>query len=226
MRLESIPRRGGGLRSLRRCRFPPAAASSRPRLRSPRRRSASTAIAAPLGSPIDITLQVRRRERREVRRRLPRDAPRRRRGRRVDVDRRSRSADADHAVETGPDRRIHAHDFRPGLSVRRRGHAADRHVFAEDTDAPALQGEDAGSARLPRRHVCSSSRKARTSSRCSRTAGIRPKSPSTTPVGPVAVDQEAGDAGVQEPAEGRDVLSDRRQPGRRVQREPAGDGEA
>ena len=53
---------------------------------------------------------------------LPGLRARRRHRRRADVDRRSQSADADVAVEAGTDDRVHADDFRSGVSVRRRCH--------------------------------------------------------------------------------------------------------
>ena len=75
-------------------------------------------------------LQVRRRRRREVRPGLSGVRARHRRGRRVHVGRRPRSADADQPVEARADDRVHANDLRAGLSVRRRG---------DDPDRPALE---------------------------------------------------------------------------------------
>ena len=93
-------------------------------------------------------LQVRRRQRREVRPGLPRDGPRRRHRRRADVDRRSRSAGADHAVEAGADGRVHAHGVRPDLSVRRRGDDSGRAVFDREPEAVAAQRRGRRAARV------------------------------------------------------------------------------
>ena len=62
--------------------------------------------------PARSDLQVRGRARRDVRQGLPRLRPLRERRRRADVDRRSRSAAADHDVEAGRDDRVHAHRVR------------------------------------------------------------------------------------------------------------------
>ena len=124
---------------------------------------------------------------------LPRHRPRRRRRRRADVDRRSQSADADHAVEARADDRVHADHLRAGLPVRRRG---------DDPDRAVLDGRRRSGCRWRATTRASTRTRWRTlqllpqtenSSPSSRTAGTRPKSPSTTPRR-VAVDQEGRDA--------------------------------
>ena len=59
------------------------------------------------------------------------------------MDRRSRSADADHAVEAGADGRIHADDVRAGLSLRRPGDGRAGPVRADAASALPLHGAGA-----------------------------------------------------------------------------------
>ena len=203
----------------RRCRFriaacggsEPADAARRERV-APRQSRCGAAR-----QPARHHLQVRRRERRAVRRGLSRHDARRRRRRRADVDRRSRSADADDAVEAGADRRVHADVFVPiypyvGEATLQLG------LYSPKTQTRlTLEGEDVGQRayRAGRLQLQPQSENLFTVFKDGwHPAEVAEHNASVS----VAVDQEAGDARVQEPEEGRHVLSGARPPGRRVQR--------
>src|ERR1035437_6184493 len=85
-------------------------------------------------------LQVRRRAGCAFRSGLSRDGPHPGQRGRTALDRRSHAADANHAVEAGPDRRIYADDLRADSTLRRRGDYADRSVYDDQSKAPAADG--------------------------------------------------------------------------------------
>ena len=130
------------------------------------------------------------------------------------MDRRSQSADADHAVEAGPDDRVHADDLRAGLSVRRRRDDPDRAVLDEGSDAADADRRGRRAARLqggaPPAAAADREPVHGLQGRLASGRGGRARRG-----GRVAVDQEGGDARVQESEEGRRALPRRRQPGAR-----------
>ena len=139
-------------------------------------------------------------------------------------DLRSQSADADDAVEAGADGRVHAHGC-SSRSIRTSAKRRSRSGCTRRQSEAAAARRARMSASTPTRSRSSScSRRPRTCSRSSRTAGTRPKWPSTTRRR-VAVDEEGRDAVVQEPEERLALLFRRRQPGQRVQRAAAGAGQ-
>ena len=109
--------------------------------------------------------------------------------------------------------------FVPDLSVRRRSDACTSACIPPKTQTRlTLEGEDVGQRayRAGRLQLQPQSENLFTVFK----DGWHPAEVAEhNAVGRMAVDQEAGDAGVQEPEEGRHVLSGRRQPGRRLQRE-------
>ncbi len=135
----------------------------------------------PLGSPVEVTYKFQVAPGRDLRRQLHGARPLPRLGRRVDVDRRSSAAGADEHVEAGADDRIQAHDVRADLPLRRAGERAHRPLLAEDVEAAAAGGRVERPARIQGRRPFSCCRTPRTCSCCSRTAGIRPRPPRTTP---------------------------------------------
>ena len=160
-------------------------------------------------------LQVRRRAGRAFRSGLPRDGPRRGRLRRADLDRRSHAADADHAVEAGADRGIHADDLRARPPLRRRGDDPDRALHDRHPEAGAAQRRRRRPARLQGREAPAAAadrERARRVQGGLASGGRR----GSQRVGRVAVDQERRDADVQESQEGFHAVSRYRQPGQRV----------
>ena len=110
-----------------------------------------------------------------------------------------------HAVEAGPDDRVHADDVRAHLSVRRQGQRARRAVLAEDAEAPVAGGADHRAARVHARVAAAA-------------AALGERVPAVqgrlAPAGDgagelrrrVAVDEEDGDALVPQPEEGQRLL--------------------
>ena len=157
--------------------------------------------ARPAGSPLEITYKFVV-ARREVRRGLPRLRPRGRHRRRADVDRRSQSAGADPQWKPGQTVEYTRTIFVPVFPYV--GDAAIQvglHSTKDQRRVP-LAGEDVGQQRLHASPGSSSCRRPRTCSPCSRTAGTRPNRGQRSRAR-MAVDQEGGDARVQEPEEGR-----------------------
>ena len=153
-----------------------SAAGSKEATRRPsRRRRPLNHERAPLGSPVEITYKFVVAPDAHVRRGLPRHGALRRPGRGADVDRRSPSAGADHAVEAGPDGRVHADDVRADLSRTSARRPSSRPVLAEDAEARCRSPATTRAARVQGRARCSCCRRPRTCSWSSRTAGTPPK---------------------------------------------------
>ena len=100
-------------------------------LRSRRLRFRSSRRACRLGSPVEVTYKfVVAAECAENQRELSRVRPFSRRRQRADVDRRSRLADSDDAMEAWAGHRIHEDDVRPGLSLSGPDDGVDGPLFA------------------------------------------------------------------------------------------------
>ena len=199
----------------------------------PRRRDAvadaSARTRVPIGSPVKLTYKFVVAPERDVRQGLLGVRPRARSGGRAAVDRRPPAAGADVAVEAGADDRVHADDLRAELSLHRRSGRPARPVRPADRQAPDAERAGGVAARSTSSRSSSCCRSPRTSSSSTRTAGIRPKSPPTTPTSEWQWTKKTATLSFRNPKKDVDLLPGVRRPDRtsspRRSRSPSGSGD-